>query len=170
MESESARWRCSWKLEKFHDGDPIGEPYEVVEGQGNLLMYGGVSNLWQCLIGNGTGTGGATLTYFNNGNAHIGVGDGSTAEAATQTDLQGSNKTRKAMSATFPTHTDGTTSASATVTFKSSFGSTDANHAWNEWGVFNGSTGGRMLNRKVISLGTKSSGDTWNLTVTITIS
>jgi hypothetical protein len=74
------------------------------------------------------------------------------------------------MEATYPTHTDGTTSGSATITFRSVFGTGDANFAWQEWGVFNASTGGRMLNRKVESLGTKSSAATWTFTVTITLS
>lgn len=145
-------------------------PYESVEVEGNLGMYGGASCLFQCLIGNGTGTAAQTLTYFNNGNAYIGVGDSSTAAAATQTDLQAAtNKTRKGQEATYPQHTDGTTSGSATITYKSVFGSSDANWAWNEWGIFNGSSGGRMLNRKVASLGTKSAGTTWNFTVTVTL-
>lgn len=174
----TAQWRVHTKLEKRLgdwtdvqiDSGEAPEPYEVLESEGNLLMYGGASNLWQCLIGNGTGTAAQTLTFFNNGNAHIGVGDSNTAAAATQTDLQAaSNKLRKAMDATYPTHTDGTTSGAATVTFRSTFGSSDANFAWAEWAVFNGSSGGRMLNRKVESWGTKVNGSSWTFTVTITL-
>ena len=116
------RWRAVWKVEKY-DGDwtaaqlaaaDAPAPYEVIEREGNLLMYGGVSCLWQCLIGNGTGTAAQTLTYFNNGNAYIGVGDSTTAAAATQTDLQAAtNKLRKAMDATYPQHTDATSSGAA---------------------------------------------------------
>jgi hypothetical protein len=176
MQHDKATWNVSWKVEKF-EGDVTADdidrglkPYEVIEEEGNLLMYGGVSNLWQCLIGNGTGTASQTLTYFNNGNAYIGVGDSTTSEAATHTDLQAaSNKTRKAMDATYPSHTDGTTSGAATITFRSTFASGDANYAWQEWGIFNASSGGRMLNRKVASLGTKTSAATWQLTVTITL-
>lgn len=169
---EGVRWRCNWKLEKYRGDDHIPENLlDVIEEEGNLLMYGGASCLWETLIGNGTGTAAQTLTYFNNGNAYIGVGDSSTAEAATQTDLQAAtNKLRKAMDATYPSHTDGTTSGSATITFRSTFATTDANFAWAEWGVFNGSSGGRMLNRKVSSLGTKTSASSWIFTITITIS
>lgn len=145
------------------------KPEDVLEDDGNLLVFGGASTLWECLIGNGTATAAQTLTFFNNANAHLGVGDSSTAAAATQTDLQaGANKSRKAMEATFPTHTDGTTSGSHQIVFKSSWGTGDANFAWNEWGLFNGSSGGRMLNRKVASLGTKSTG-TWTLEVTLSL-
>jgi hypothetical protein len=111
------------------------------------------------------------LTYFNNGNAYIGVGDSTTAAAATQTDLQAStNKLRKAMDATYPQHTDATTSGAASIVFKSTFSTSDANYAWQEWGIFNGSSGGRMLNRKVESLGTKTSAASWAFTCTLTLS
>lgn len=174
---DELHWHTEWKLEKY-EGDLTAEeaalatPYEVLEGEGNLLMYGGASCQWETLIGNGTGTAGQTLTYFNNGNAAIGVGDSTTAEAATQTDLQAAtNKLRKGMDATYPQHTDATTSGAASIVFKSTFGSTDANFAWQEWGVFNSATAatGRMLNRKVQSLGTKASGTTWVLTITLTL-
>ena len=171
-------WHTIWQIDKYV-GDPSLEaresglvlPYETIRHEGNLLMYGGASCLWQCLIGNGTGTAAQTLTYFNNGNAYIGVGDSSTAEAATQTDLQAaSNKLRKAMDATYPQHTDATTAGAATITFKSTFATGDANYAWQEWAIFNGSSGGRMLNRKVQSLGTKTSASSWAFTVTVTLS
>jgi hypothetical protein len=147
------------------------EPEEL-EVAGNLLMYGGASNQWQTLIGNGTTTAGQSLTYFSNAQAAIGVGDSTTAAAATQTDLQAAtNKLRVAMDATYPTHTDGTTSGSASISYRSTFSTAQANWAWQEWGVFNSATAGtgRMLQRKVESLGTKTSASTWALTVTLTL-
>lgn len=148
------------------------KPFEVVEHEGNLLMYGGASVQWQTLIGNGTATAGQALTYFNNTQAAIGVGDSTTAAAATQTDLQAStNKLRKAMDATYPSHTDGTSSGSASIVFRSTFGSAEANWAWQEWGVFNSSTAatGRMLNRKIDANGTKASGASWQMTATLSL-
>lgn len=176
----SAQWRVHTKVEKRQgdwndaqiDAGEAPAPYEVLESEGNLLMYGGASVLWQALIGNGTGTASQALTFFNNGNAAIGVGDSATAAAATQTDLQAAtNKLRKAMDATYPTHTDATTSGGATITFRATFGSSDANFAWQEWAVFNSPTAatGRMLNRKVESWGTKVAGSSWTFTVTITL-
>ena len=163
---EPIEWQVEWKLEKFNVYDRthgITDPYEVIEGSGNLLMYGGASALWQRLIGTG-------ITAFDNTNAYIGVGDSSTAAAATQTDLQAAtNKHREAMDATYPQHTDGTTSGAASIVYKSTFETGDANFAWEEWGIFNGSTGNRMLNRKVTALGTKTSSDEWAFTVTITL-
>jgi hypothetical protein len=73
----------------------------------------------------------------------------------------------KAMDATYPQHTDTTgTAGSKTITFRSTFASADANQAWAEWGIDNGT---RLLNRKVAANGTKASGQTWQFTVTVTI-
>lgn len=163
-------WKAKWRLEKFHGDNLDTEPFEVIDGDGNLLMYGGASCIWECLIGNGTSSSGTSLTYFSNSNAALGVGDSTAAEAATQTDLQAAtNKQRKTVDATYPSHTDGTSSGSATVTFKATFGTSDANFHWQEWGVFNATSGGRMLNRKVTDLGTKTSAASWAFTVTLTL-
>lgn len=105
-----------------------------------------------------------TATAFNNANSYLGVGDSTTAFAATQTDLQAAtNKLRKAMEATYPTL------ATNVLTFRSLFSTADANFAWAEWGVFNASTAGTMMSRKVEALGTKTSAQSWQLTATITI-
>lgn len=185
-------WRARWRIEKRLGEwgpealglDPVGADRAlgaytretghaaVLDRAGNLLMYGGVSCLWQALIGNGTSTAGQALTYFSNTNAAIGVGDSSTAASATQTDMQAAtNKLRKGMDATYPAHTDGVTSGAASIVFRSTFGTSDANWAWNEWGVFNSATAGtgRMLNRKAEALGTKTSAATWTFTVTLSI-
>lgn len=175
---DTLRWKARWRVEKY-DGDwteeqiamgEAGAPYEVIEREGNLAMYGGVSCLWQGLMGNGTATPGQNLTHFDNANAAIGVGNGTAAAAATQTDLQGASSLRKGMEAGYPSHTDGETSGAADITFRSVFGDAEANFAWEEWGVFNSATAatGRMLNRKVETVGTKSSG-TWTFTVTLSL-
>lgn len=107
---------------------------------------------------------GASVTFFNNANAYLGVGDSTTAFSASQTDLVAStNKLRKAMDATYPS------GGSNVIAFRSTFGTSDANFAWQEWGVFNASSAGTMLSRKVESLGTKTSAQTWQLTATLTV-
>ena len=53
------------------------------------LTTAGIKFLSQAAIGQGT--------VFNNANARLGVGDGDAAFAVSQTDLQGTNKFRKAM-------------------------------------------------------------------------
>lgn len=103
-------------------------------------------------------------TFFTNANARLCVGDSTTAYAAAQTDLQAvTNKLRKAMEATYPTR------ASNVLTFRSLFGTSEANFAWEEWGVANASSSGVLLNRKVETLGTKTSAQSWQLTVDITV-
>lgn len=107
---------------------------------------------------------GESTTDFTNANAHIGVGDSTTAFGVTQTDLQAAtNKLRKAMDATYPTRSGNV------LTFRSTFTTAEANFAWQEWAVFNAATAGTMLNRKVEALGTKASTQSWQITVTDTV-
>jgi hypothetical protein len=103
-------------------------------------------------------------TPFNAANAHIGVGSSATAPAAGQTDLQAAtDKVRRPMEPGYP-------SVSTNVMqFRSVFGSGVAEWAWQEWGVFNALSGGTMMNRATSSLGTKSPGTSWQLTVQITL-
>ena len=118
------------------------------------LTTAGINYLAQAAVGQGV--------IFNNANAKIGVGDGTTAFAVSQTDLQGTNKVRKGMDADYPT------SNPPVATFRATFNPSEANFAWNEWGIFNASTGGVMLSRVVESNGTKQSNQTWVLEVAIT--
>lgn len=84
-------------------------------------------------------------------------------ELATQSALQAStNKKFNAMQATFPSL------SGQTLTWESVFASADANFAWREFGVANGSGGTTLLNRKVSSQGQKASGQTWTLQLQIT--
>lgn len=171
MASEAAKWRVKTTLKKF-DGEVTAKqidsgevrPVDVRESEGNLLTIGGVSALWERLIGTG-------VTAFDTSNAYLGVGDSTTAAADTQTDLQAAtNKTRKTATAS---HTDSTSnSAAKTITWVSTFGTSDANHRWREWAVFNASTSGRMLNRKVEDLdggSAKTSAQSWQLTITVSL-
>lgn len=103
-------------------------------------------------------------TFFTNANAYLGAGDDDTAFDAAQTDLQASsNKVRKAMEATYPQR------SSNVLTFRSLFGTSDANFDWEEWGLFNAASSGVMLSRKVESLGTKANTQSWQLTAEITV-
>lgn len=109
---------------------------------------------------------GLSVTEFDNANAALGVGDSNTAFAKAQTDLQAaSNKFRKGMEATFPT----VPSAANIITFRSLFGTGEANFDWQEWGIFNAIAAGTMLSRKVESLGIKTSAQSFQLTVTVTV-
>lgn len=152
----------------------VGSPEEALEVPGNLLVNEGIQRLLDLAIAavNNQTAGNA----WNNGSSFIGVGDTSTAEAATQTELlaaaAATNRFYKAMNATFPSRTN------QTVTWQSDFATGEANFAWNEWTVAAGATGASgsgfltgtvNLNRKVSSLGTKASG-TWTLSAQVTVS
>lgn len=100
---------------------------------------------------------------YTNAMARLGVGDSTNAFVVTQTDLQGGNKQRKGMEPTYPLRVGNA------LTFRSLFGTSDANFAWNEWGIFNAAAAGDMLNRKVENLGSKTSAQSWQLTVTVTV-
>jgi hypothetical protein len=103
-------------------------------------------------------------TFFDNSNAYLGVGDSTTAFAAAQTNLQAAtNKVRKAMEASYPQR------AGNVLTYRSLFGTSDANFDWEEWGLFNHSSAGVMLSRKVEDLGTKADTQSWQLTAEITV-
>ncbi|EGW55170.1 hypothetical protein [Candidatus Endoriftia persephonae] len=148
-----------WKVEKYASGvyEAGGEPYETVEIQGNLLLNEGIQLLEDLMIGAGG-------TSWDNANARLGVGDSNAAEAATQTDLQGTNKTYKAMEATYPQR------SGQTLTWRSVFADAEGNHAWAEVSLSNAADGtGVNLNRKVQDLGTKATG-TWTLELQITFS
>ncbi len=104
-----------------------------------------------------------SVTLFNNANGRLGVGDSTTAFAASQTDLQAAtNKLRKGMDATYPQRTGNV------VTVRSTFGTSEGNFAWEELAWFNAGSGGTMMARKVENKGTKTSAESWELTGTFT--
>lgn len=153
--NETAKWRPKWKIEKY-DGDM--NLYAVEEFEGNLLLNEGITELLKLLIG-------TTATAFNNTNAYIGVGNGTTAAAAGQTGLVGTNKAYKPMDATFPQV------SGQTVTFRATFGPDDGNYDWREFTVANGnSDSAKNLNRAVENHGSKAQGDTWIVQLEVTIS
>lgn len=104
-----------------------------------------------------------TVQPYSNANAHIGVGDNDAAFQSWHVDLVGSNKFYRGMDVGYPQRSDNV------LTFRATFGVDDANFAWSEWGIFNASEFGVMLNRVVESLGTKPNNQSWQLTVTLTI-
>lgn len=184
---DSARWRCHARLDKYDPDqvawlsnrsgilDPPGDLFalvgitaEVLEVDGNLLLTAGLNRLTSLLIAGG----GQALT---NTASRLGAGNSNTAEAVGQTDLQAAagsaNRWFQTMDATYPQQSNGV------VTLKSTFGGSDGNFQWQEWGtdigtptVSSGNTvNAVLLNRKVQSLGTKVSPAVWALTATITI-
>ena len=43
--TEPIQWQVQWRIDKYR-ADDRSAPYAVVEGSGNLLVYGGASALW----------------------------------------------------------------------------------------------------------------------------
>lgn len=110
----------------------------------------------KCLLGVGT--------IFNEPNAKLCIGDSSEVFDPIQTDLQATvNKFRQNMDAGYPTINGNE------ITFKATFDGTQANFAWNEWGVANDAIAGTLLDRVVEYNGTKLEGQTWIFEVTLTI-
>ncbi len=164
VEAEPLAWKARYKVEKYHGDLPLGkdrygkDPYEVIEGEGNLLLNEGINELFVLICGSGG-------TKFDNSNARLGVGNSNTAAAASQTALIGGSTLLKAMDATFPLN-----GTDQKATFRATFGTSEANFAWEEWTVDNGAAANKNLNRKVTVLGTKVSGTTWVFTVEISLS
>jgi hypothetical protein len=151
---EGIKLKGLWRIEKY---DEKGNLIETSEFE-NLFLNSGINEIWKLVTGNGG-------TAFTNSTAQIGVGDSTTAESATQTDLQATtNKTYKAMDSGYPTSGTG-----QQAIFRATFGGSDANYAWQEF-VIKNSTSGICLNRKVSNQGTKASGQTWAITVTLSLS
>lgn len=173
--SDGRRWNVYGLVEKYDGLDAdyrarngIGSPEDYAECFGNLLTTAGLTRMTNLL----TAGGGQALT---NTSARIGVGDGSTAAAIGDTDLSAAagstHRQFEVMAATYPQVSAGV------MTFRSVFSTSEANFAWAEWGIDIGTptvaagttVGAVLLNRKVVSLGTKTSAAAWTFTVTITI-
>ena len=177
--NDKISWNAKWRIDKFQD--PTGEIASELQAglltkaaqnlfgsaflcseeiNANLALNEGIGELIDliCWLG--------TPTKWDNANARLGVGDSSTAADAAQTGLQAeTNKTFKAMDATWPQRTN------QTVEWRATFGSAEANYSWQEYTVVNASSdAGKNLNRKVADKGTKVSGETWTLSLQITFS
>jgi hypothetical protein len=144
--------------------------YETTELLGNLITNAGWTRLMNLLTAQG-GTQALSATA-----TRIGVGNSSTAEAYTDTDLQAA---AGAANRYFQPVSGAGTLGTRTLAFSATFGTGDGNFAWNEFGIDVGTptvTAGTtvnalLFNRKAgIAQGTKASGQTWTATATVTFS
>ena len=94
--------------------------------------------------------------------SHMGLGSGTTTEAASQTDLTTLLGSREAL--------DSTTASSNTIVYVASFEAGDATGAVTEAGIFNAASSGTMLCRTKFNVVNKAADDTMNVTWTITLS
>lgn len=172
-------WKTEWEIHRFRD--PSGQIAELLKAgaslesviaeypklfhgketfEDNVALNEGLQELIDHICGIGT------PVKWDNTNARLGVGDSNAAENPTQTGLQAAtNKTYKAMDANYPQK------SGQTAEWRSTFGTGDANYAWEEYTVVNAADdAGKNLNRKTASKGTKASGETWTLSLKITFS
>ena len=170
-------WKTKYILSKFRDptgeverflttGGSLDEARQRFEylgtevHEGNVALNEGLQLLVEIITGIDT-----TSNKWDNTNANIGVGDGTTAADASQTGLQGTNTAFAGMDSGYPQR------SSQTASWRATFGSAEANFAWEEATVVNASDDtGTNLNRIVSSKGTKASGETWTAEIQITFS
>jgi len=173
-------WKAKWRIDKFKDvtgevakmlklGASMAEvmrqfPEAFIareEWAANVALNEGLQGIIKLICGLAS-----QPTAWDNSNARLGVGDSNAAESSSQTGLQAStNKTFKSMDSGYPARTD------QTAEWRATFGYSDANYAWEEYTVVNAADDtGVNLNRKTASKGTKSSGETWTLSLQITFS
>lgn len=150
---DAIKWVGRFRLEKYVTGED--RPYDIVTAR-NALLTAGATAMWQRLAGQGS------VSVFDGTNTRMCVGDGTAAADPTHTDLQGALKTRKLVDAA-PIITG------AGIVFVATFGTADANHAWEEAGIANSAAGALLLNRVVQGFGTKTSGLTWVLTGSLSL-
>lgn len=138
---------------------------------GNLLVNQGIQRFEDLMLAAGG-------TALNNANSYLGVGDTSTAAAATDTDFGAAagatHRFLRAMNATYPSR------SGQVITLQSDFPGTDAAFHWQEWGASIGASSASgdgftvptlLVNHKITDLGTKpGTSATWTLTATITLS
>jgi len=158
---EGGRFHTEWTIRKFRNEEEWrkNRPYAVSTIKHNCLLNEGINELWT-LVCSSSGT------KFDNANAYLGVGDGTTSESATQTGLQGTNKLYKAVDTGYPTY-----GSDQKATWRATFQGDEANFSWQEFTVANGNSDtADNLNRKVSDQGTKTSGQVWELTLEITLS
>lgn len=178
LETENVSWKALWTIYKWGQ-DSNGEIAQFLQNGGdvkqvmgmfdvapkietienNIALEEGLGEIIDIICGLGS------PTTFSSANAYLGVGDSSTAASASQTGLQAStNKLYKALDSE-PTRNG------QTVTFQATFGTSEANFQWYEFTVANGnSDSAKNLNRKVEDKNTKSPGETWTLSLSITFS
>jgi hypothetical protein len=173
--AESIKWGSTFRLSKYYQdiipfrGNEseffrLYKPFEIIDGKENCLLDIGKAYIWLRVIGSAREIDANAFTHTN---STIGVGDSTTPASSDQLDLQASsNKKYNAMDLTYPLFSDTTPNV---LKFQSSFGSTEANFAWQEWVIKNTAWLQTVLNRRVVSLGTKTAGPTWTLNVTLTI-
>jgi hypothetical protein len=140
-------------------------PFDRTEYFGNVITTAGYTRLSNLLTNQG-GTQALDATH-----TRIGVGDGTTAVANTDTDLSAlSGSTHRLFNVVSAAGTVGT----LTLAFTASFATGDANFHWQEFGIDVGQTAqgttvaALLFNHALSDQGTKPNTQVWTATATIT--
>lgn len=159
--SEHSQWRVTWEVRKwFDEAKKLAgfEPDEVCVETQNIILDSGANEMLQLI----TGTGG---TAFSAANSYLYVGTDNSPENAAQTGIlaTGNNRAYAAVDAGYPAVTG------RQMVYQATFGTNDANFAWNEASIVNGTgVNAVSMNRKVSSFGTKTQGS-WSLRITVSL-
>lgn len=146
------------------------KPFDIYEQQGDQLI---TNAGWQMLM---NGVAGSSVTKFSTSGpvGRIGGGISATAVAYTDTDMNAATgSTNRQWEILSANPTVGSTH-SAGLVFAATFPTTDGNFAWAEFAVDSGTAAGTgastapFFEHGNASPGTKTSAQTWNVTVTIT--
>lgn len=147
----------TWQIKKYKGDRCIPHNLlDVLDVKGNSIVNGGIDIIWRNLVAGGT-------PPLSSGSAYIGVGNSSTPTVATMTDLQGTNTRSVTTSLT----TLQFNARSHLLQWTATFGNGSGEFDWNEIGIFDASSGGRMFNRKVQYLGTKVANQSWAVTASV---
>lgn len=187
--ADPVNWKCTWGVQKWDedavawltaklgrtpqgaDFEAVGiAPFEANVIENNLLTTAGLTRITSLIVGGGG-------QAMDNTHTRIGVGNGAGTAAVGDTDLSAAagstNRWFQVLDATYPT------TAAGVITLKATFGSADGNFAWNEFGIdvntaaaaVGNTVVAPLINHKTsIAQGTKTSGQSWTASATITLS
>lgn len=162
-----------YDLKRFEEENT---PYEVLEHEINLVTNLGAQAMLRIFGGLGTSSAPSAsnrATFFNGSNAYIGVGNGTATASPADTNLTGTSKQFKLVDSGYPQLPSFDPNGTRQAVWMATFGPNDANFAWNEVGLANADLNtnayGILFNRANVSWGTKTSSDTWTVSLTIRI-
>lgn len=145
--SDGIKISGKWQIKCFDESGGL----KWVDTGKNLVVTSGLGHIADQLSDQGEGA-----------MSHMGAGDDNTAPAAGQTDLI-SSLVRVALDST--TQTGGNT-----VVYVATFGAGVGTGSWEEVGIFNAAAAGVMLDRLLTGTKVKAAGETFEVTITLTIS
>lgn len=154
----------TWTINKYHKGDyKLGrKPFDRSVFHENVLLDEGITELLNLAVGT------TSAVPWNQTNAYLGVGNSTASSGlSTLTELVSTAPAYVQCSTGYPTVSN------QTVTWQAAYTSGVANFAWREFTVRNSATttgAAKNLNRRVSNQGTKVAGQTWTLSLAVTIS